>query len=256
MSIQRMLLVMVAVLGIFGNDAFAIYDTGTGRFIQRDPIGYVDGMNLYAYVASNPMKFVDPLGLELQIVVFQGLGAGSISGKHVKYHLGSTLAGYGTVTYYEQDQVFKAFGEVQNFSSNDTIVIVGYSNGGRSAIQLAEKLADEGIPVELGVTIDPIPKGLELNPISIFFPKTFLDIPDNLVTSEDGGCDKDKPTPWYNFYQQRDPVFRGHKAPGAVNDKLGKEDGVSQLGGHTDIPGSPVIRDLLNKELPGVPTSR
>ena len=37
------------------------YDTVQGRFKQRDPIGYVDGMNLYAgYFASN---FIDPFGL-------------------------------------------------------------------------------------------------------------------------------------------------------------------------------------------------
>ena len=65
MSIQRMLLVMVAVLEIFGNDAFAIYASGTGRFMQRDPIGYAGGsMNLYQYVLSNPTKYVDPFGLE------------------------------------------------------------------------------------------------------------------------------------------------------------------------------------------------
>ena len=40
------------------------YDPETGRFISRDPIGYVDGMNLYEYVKSSPMKAVDPTGLK------------------------------------------------------------------------------------------------------------------------------------------------------------------------------------------------
>ena len=34
-----------------------------GRFLQRDPMGYVDGMNLYEYVGSNPITHVDPRGL-------------------------------------------------------------------------------------------------------------------------------------------------------------------------------------------------
>jgi RHS repeat-associated protein len=40
------------------------YDYATGRFLQPDPIGYNDGLNLYAYVANNPLAWTDPLGLE------------------------------------------------------------------------------------------------------------------------------------------------------------------------------------------------
>ncbi len=33
------------------------------RWLSRDPIGYADGMNLYQYVGSNPINYVDPSGL-------------------------------------------------------------------------------------------------------------------------------------------------------------------------------------------------
>jgi RHS repeat-associated protein len=39
------------------------YDSAKGRFLQRDPLGYVDGTNLYAYTNDRPTRLVDPLGL-------------------------------------------------------------------------------------------------------------------------------------------------------------------------------------------------
>jgi len=39
-----------------------MYHATLGRWIQRDPAGYVDGMGLYEYAASNPSVHVDPNG--------------------------------------------------------------------------------------------------------------------------------------------------------------------------------------------------
>ncbi|NLW83925.1 MAG: RHS repeat-associated core domain-containing protein [Phycisphaerae bacterium] len=40
-------------------------DPETGRFMQRDPLMYIDGMNVYEYVKSNPNRWSDPLGLHI-----------------------------------------------------------------------------------------------------------------------------------------------------------------------------------------------
>jgi len=43
---------------------FRDYDPSIGRYIQSDPIGLGGGLNIYAYVASNPLIYIDSLGLD------------------------------------------------------------------------------------------------------------------------------------------------------------------------------------------------
>ena len=49
------------------NQRYAIYrdcyDSATGRFCQPDPIGQFGGLNVYASVRSNPLRYSDRLGL-------------------------------------------------------------------------------------------------------------------------------------------------------------------------------------------------
>jgi RHS repeat-associated protein len=40
-----------------------VYRPAWGRFLSRDPLGYADGPNLYAFVGSAPLMWRDPFGL-------------------------------------------------------------------------------------------------------------------------------------------------------------------------------------------------
>jgi len=52
-------------IGLYNNRA-RFYDPIHGSFIQRDPLGYVDGANPYLYSRGSSINFKDPLGLETE----------------------------------------------------------------------------------------------------------------------------------------------------------------------------------------------
>jgi len=39
---------------------YRAYDSNTGRWLSRDPIGENGGINLYGYVGNNPIYWTDP----------------------------------------------------------------------------------------------------------------------------------------------------------------------------------------------------
>jgi len=43
------------------------YDPTTGRYIQADPLGLVDGASVYGYALQNPGRYVDPRGNKVKI---------------------------------------------------------------------------------------------------------------------------------------------------------------------------------------------
>jgi len=61
------------------NHGFRYYDPEIGRYINRDPIGYGDGLNPYLYVHNNPGNYIDPHGL-FTWREWAGIFAGGVEG--------------------------------------------------------------------------------------------------------------------------------------------------------------------------------
>ena len=49
------------------------YCPSTGRFLCKDPIGERGGLNLYGFVGNDPIRRIDPLGLDYYIYTVKGI---------------------------------------------------------------------------------------------------------------------------------------------------------------------------------------
>lgn len=52
---------------------YRAYNPQTGRWLSRDPIGENGGLNVYGYVGNDPVGYIDPLGLDREVIFWSPL---------------------------------------------------------------------------------------------------------------------------------------------------------------------------------------
>ena len=117
------------------------YDPGSGRFLQRDPIGLRGGPNVYAYALNCPTKKTDPNGTfgfadALASVAIRGTLIGAVSGGLIAHLSGGNawagavggaiagaLTGFGVVAWVGGAIGGGVTGALDAFASADDITI-------------------------------------------------------------------------------------------------------------------------------------
>jgi len=201
------------------NEGFRYRDLETGTWLSRDPAGFVDGPNLYAYVRCNPWSKFDPDGLaELSLEV----RARTIEAQQRSAITGETFQ--------------KSYSDVQNMhgsASVPAIIAGGVAVSGAYGVGVAMTMSPAAVVIaaDVAVTTSETVAGIE-GPGPIPSPGDLIKMPLQKLSKGVGGG------PVKNIVQQSEEMiqklFRGVPGNGTEKAELAKKGIVKPRGTATD----------------------
>jgi RHS repeat-associated protein len=151
---------LISGLGLYYYKA-RFYSPALGRFLQTDPIGYADDLNLYAYVGGNPVNFSDPSGLVANwakgITLTDVPGVGWLSpsqGASSAQHWSDLRAETGNQLYAVPQGIATLWAE----HSDEMFMVLSSIRGGagaKSSTSLYQKLGPNGEHLKYGIANNP-----------------------------------------------------------------------------------------------------
>ncbi len=134
------------------------YDPEMGRFLEQDPIGERGGLNLYAYVGSSPVMWVDPTGLMpgslAQVVLLRlggvpsgmpkGLGEGLDKNEEEIKKDGQEIQSHQYATHLKKEAEEK----VSEAAKNVGAAWAAYKEAQQAVMEAQENEADVGAALE------------------------------------------------------------------------------------------------------------